>query len=235
MSARTVAQPRAGFTARGVLISTVRLLLPLALLGLILAAAGCASQSQDRPTGTASLALQSKAPVWGGDSQPTGTDVVRVAITPEEARHIAKICGNAPSELPTSGTTTCENAIQHIIRIRCPSGGCSCARSMCLEIQRVNDGQPLQPPLFVQITDHQPGAPLCHSAPRHLCFRLGAQAPVLQVLAPPPTVPPSPTGDLTPTTSPTPTPTTSPTPTGATATPSPPAPGTSPPAGTSSQ
>lgn len=233
MSARIVAQPRAGLTARGVLISTVRLLLPLALLGLILAAAGCASQSQDRPTGTASLALQSKAPVWGGDSQPRGTDIVRVAITPAEARHIAEICGNAPSELPTSGTTTCESAIQHIIRRRCTPGLCPCIRAICLEIQRVTSG--LQPPLFVQITDHQPGAPLCHSAPRHLCFRLGAQAPVLQVLAPPPTVTPSPTGDLAPTTSPTPTPTTSPTPTGDTTTPSPPASGTSSPAGTSSQ
>ena len=117
MSTRIVAQPGAGFTARSVLVSTVRLLLPVAMLGLILAAAGCASQSQDQPTGTASLALQSKAPVWGGDTQPAGTDVVRVAITPQQAQEIARACRDAPTELPASGGSTCEDEIQRVIRL----------------------------------------------------------------------------------------------------------------------
>lgn len=144
MSARIVAQPGAGFTARGVLVSTVRLLLLVAMLGLILAAAGCASQSQDRPTGTASLALQPKAPVWGGDTQPAGTDVVRVAITPQQAQEIARACRAAPTELPTSGGSTCEDEIQHVIRLRlvsCIRGLCPCDHSLCFEIQRTAAGQ----------------------------------------------------------------------------------------------
>jgi len=240
MSARIVAQPGAGFTARGVLVSTVRMLLPVAMLGLILAAAGCASQSQDRPTGTASLALQSKAPVWGGDTQPAGTDVVRVAITPQQAQQIARACRDAPTELPTSGGTTCEGEIQGVIRLdrgSCIRGLCPCDRSLCFEIQRTAAGQPAQPPLIVKIVDDQPGAPLCHSAPGHLCFRLGAQAPVLQVLASGPPATPSPTGDPTPTTSATPTGTTSPSPTESTSStaPTPSGTGTSSSTGTGSQ
>jgi hypothetical protein len=178
--------------------------------------------------GTASLALQSKAPVWGGDTQPAGTDVVRVAISPQQARDIARACRDAPTELPASGASTCEDEIQHVIRRVCTTRLCSCAQRVCLEIQRVASGLSLQPPAFVQITDEQPGAPLCHSAPGHLCFRLGAQAPVLQVLAPSPTATPSPSSDPTPT----PTGTGSPTPTGTGTTSSPPASGTSSPAGT---
>jgi hypothetical protein len=240
MSARIVTQPGAGFTARGVLVSTVRLLLPMALLGLILAVAGCTIQSQDQPTGTASLALQSKAPVWGGDAQPAGTDVVRVAITPQQAREIARACRDAPTELPASGGSTCEDEIQHVIRLAqgsCTRGLCPCDHSLCFQILRTGAGQPAQPPLIVKIVDDQPGAPLCRSAPGDLCFRLGAQAPVLPVLASGPPATPSPTGDPAPTTSATPTGTASPSPTES-ARPTAPAPsgtGTSSPAGTGSQ
>jgi hypothetical protein len=216
MSARMIAQPSADSTARGVLAGIVRLLLPVAVLGLILAAAGCASQSQDQPTSTASLALQSKAPVWGGDSQPAGTDVASVPITSQQAKEIARACRDAPTEVPTSGPSTCEATIQQVMRIEYTHGQCSSARSLCLQIMRNAAGQRLQPAGFVQITDDQPGAPLCNSAPGHLCFRLGAQAPVLQVLAPGPPATPSPSADLTPGTSATPTGTTSATPTAST-------------------
>jgi hypothetical protein len=239
MSARIVTQPGAGFTARGVLVSTVRLLLPMALLGLILAVAGCTIQSQDQPTGTASLALQSKAPVWGGDAQPAGTDVVRVAITRQQAQEIARACRSAPTELPASGSSTCENEIQGMIRFAqnsCTRGECSCDHSLCFEILRTA-GQLAQPPLILKIVDDQPGAPLCHSAPGHLCFRLGAQVAVLHVLASSPPATPSPTSDPTPTTSATPTGTIGPSPTES-ASPTAPTPsgtGTSSPAGTASQ
>ena len=204
MNAHVIVQPGAGFSARGVPLCTVRLFLPIAILGMILAAAGCVSQSQDQPTGTASLALQSKAPVWGGDTQPAGTDVVRVAITPQQAQEITRACRDAPTELPASGGSTCEEEMQRVIRLHrgsCIRNLCPCNHSLCFEIQRTAAGQPAQPPVIVKIVDDQPDAPLCHSAPGHLCFRLGAQAPVVQVLASgsPPT--PSPASDPTPTTS----------------------------------
>ena len=216
MNAHIIEQPGAGFSARGVLVFTARLLFPIAILGMIFAMAGCASQSQDRPTSTASLALQSKAPVWGGDTQPAGTDVVRVAITPQQAQEIARACRDAPTELPASGGSTCENEVQRVIRRHrgsCIRNLCPCNHSLCLEVQRTAAGQPAQPPVIVKIVDDQPDAPLCHSAPGHLCFRLGAQAPVVQVLASGPPTTPSPTGDLTPTTSATSAGTTSPSPT----------------------
>ncbi len=202
MNAHVVVQPGTSFSARGVLVRAARLLLPIAILGMILAVAGCASQSQDGPTGTASLALQSKAPVWGGDTQPAGTDVVRVAITPQQAKDITRACRNAPTELPASGDGTCEEEIQHVIRLQrgsCVRNLCPCNHSLCFEVQRTAAGQPAQPPVIVKIVDDQPDAPLCHSAPGHLCFRLGAQAPVVQVLASGAPATPSPTSDLTPT------------------------------------
>lgn len=215
MSAHAFGQPSAGFSARGVLACTTRVIPPVAILGMTLVVAACASQSQDRPTGTASLALQSKAPVWGGDTQPAVTDVVRVAITPQQAREIARACRDAPTELPASGSSSCEDEMQKVIRLaRVP-----CNHSVCLEVQRTA-GQATRPPVMVKITDGQPGAPLCHSAPGHLCFQLGAQAPVARVLTSGQSATPSPTDDPTPTASAAPTATSSPSLTGS-ASPSP--------------
>jgi hypothetical protein len=216
MDAHLVVHPSARFSLRSVLVCTARVFIPIAILGMILSAAGCVSQSQDQPAGTASLPLQSKAPVWGGDTQPASTDVVRVTITPQQAQEIAHACRDAPTELPASGDSTCEDEMQRVIRLQrgsCIRDLCSCNHSVCLEVGRTVAGQSMQPPVIVKIVDNQPGAPLCHSASGHLCFQLGAQAPVVQVLASGPPATPSPTGD--------PAPTTSVTPTTGTATPSP--------------
>jgi hypothetical protein len=188
----------------------------------LLFATACASRASVRPTGTASLALQPSAPVWGGDAQPTTRDVVRLAITARQAKAIAKACSNAPSELPSSGANTCEDKIQDVMRIL--KFGCKFV-SLCLEVVRLSAGQMAQPDGFVQIVDMRPGSPLCSSGPDGLCFRLGAQNQALQRLtsiAPTGTTPtntfcPTPTNSMSPiptdTTCPTPTGTTSPTPT----------------------
>lgn len=194
-------------------MSTPRVLFAAALFGLLLLGMGCGSQSSNRPTGTASLALQSKAPVWGGDTQPAVTDVVRAGITQQQAEEIAQACRDAPSELPSSGTSTCDEEIQKVIR----RAHLPCARRLCLVVARTAPGQMAQPDGFVKIVDEQPGTPLCHSGPEHQCFRLGAQAPVLQTLAStaPVTLSPSPTPTVS---SPTPT-ASSPTPTASSPTP----------------
>jgi hypothetical protein len=196
-------------------MSIPRVLFTAALFALLLLGIGCGSQSSGRPTGTASLALQSKAPVWGGDTQPAATDVVRVGITQQQAKEIAQACRDAPAELPSSGTGTCEDKIQKVIRLVHPP----CARKLCLVVARTTPGQMAQPDGFVKIVDEQPGTPLCRSGPEHQCFRLGVQAPVLQTLASatPVTLSPAPTptaSSPTPTaSSPTPTVSTSPAPT----------------------
>ena len=203
MDAHLPGHPSARVAPRRVLMCAAHVLIPVAILGMILSAAGCASQSQDQPTGTASLPLQSKAPVWGGDTQPASTDVVRVTITPQQAQEIASACRDAPTELPASGDSTCEDEVQRVIRLQrsgCIRDLCSCNHSVCLVVGRTVAGQSAQPPVIVKIVDNQPGAPLCHSASAHLCFELGAQAPVGQVLASGPSATPSPTIDPSPTT-----------------------------------
>ena len=200
------------------------------IIASLLFATACGSRTSVRPTGTSSLALQSSAPVWGGDAQPATTDVVRVAITKRQAKAIAKACSNAPTELPNSGANTCEVMIRETVyRLKF---GCT-IRVLCFEVVRVSNGQLAQPDGFVQIVDPRPGNPLCSSSPEGLCFRLGAQDQVLQRLAslvptgtastdttcptPTDTTSPTPTDTTCPTptetTSPTPTETTSPTPT----------------------
>jgi hypothetical protein len=193
-------------------MSVSRVLRAVVIVALLLFATACGSRAAVKPRGTSSLALQSSAPVWGGDAQPPTTDVVRAAITKRQAKVIAKACSNAPTELPSSGTNSCEKEIQNVVRIlkfRCRIG------LLCFEVVRVSDGTLAQPDGFVQIVDPRPGSPLCSSSPEGLCFRLGAQNQVLQQLASlapagttsTDTVCPSPTD----TTSPTPTDTTSPT------------------------
>jgi hypothetical protein len=184
------------------------------IIASLLFATACGSKTSVRPTGASSLALQSSAPVWGGDAQPATTDVVRVAITKRQANAIAKACSNEPTELPNSGADTCESKILGVIQIRMP--GCRIA-FLCLEVVHVSNGQLAQPDGFVQIVDPRPGNPLCSSSPEGLCFRLGAQDQVLQQLASLVPTSPTPTDTTCPTptdtTSPTPTDTTSPTPT----------------------
>jgi len=162
------------------------------ILGLLLTATACGSralsrsptvpasgQATDHLTGTAPLALQSSAPVWGGDSQPATNDIVRVAITPHQAADIAQACSNAPAELPSSGATTCQQRIGESLVV-----GQNCdVTSLCLEVVAASPGQAAQPDGFVQIVDMRPGTPLCSSGPGGLCFRLGAQNQVLQMLA----------------------------------------------------
>jgi hypothetical protein len=197
---------------------------------LLLFATACGSTASVRPTGTSSLALQSSAPVWGGDAQPATTDVVRRAITVQQAKAIAKACSNAPAELPNSGADTCEKTIQQTIRLL--KFGCT-IKVLCIEVVRASAGQVAQPDGFIQIVDMRPGKPLCSSRPDGLCFRLGAQDQVLQRVTslapsattsgnttcqtPTDTTSPTPTNTTCPsstdTTSPTSTDTTSPTPT----------------------
>jgi hypothetical protein len=208
-----------------------------AVFALALLAIACASTSADQPhrtTGTTRLAMQSNAPVWGGDAQPAVKDVVRVAITQRQAEAIARACRDAPSELPSSGTGTCEQEVQWVIKlahIHLP-----CTRRLCLELAQTAAGQLAQPDGFVQIVDLRPGASLCSSGPGRLCFRLGAQAQVLHMLAsasPGGTPSPNLTPEPTQTVSPAPTATATPTPAGSTspASPSPIAPMPSPTAG----
>ena len=228
MGCRKIAQSDVTSQGAGLHVSTSGVLAAISLLGLLLLGVGCGTQSSNRPTGTASLALQSKAPVWGGDPQPAVTDVVRVAITHRQAKVIARACSDAPSELPSSGAGTCEDEIQRVIRL---ATHLPCIHRLCLVVARTAPGQAAQPDGFVQIDDEQPGAPLCHSGPGHLCFRLGTQAPVLQVLASTSPVTPSPSPTLEPTVTTSPTPTgSSPTPTDTTSstTPNPTEPETSP-------
>ena len=198
------------------------------ILGLLLIAAACGSRAPSRSptvpasgqathqlTGTVPLALQSSAPVWGGDSQPPTTDIVRAAITPQQAADIAHACSNAPAELPSSGATTCEQKIYPAIAIYpgINPGQCDIT-SVCLEVVRASQGQGAQPDGFVQIVDMRPGAPLCSSGPGGLCFRVGAQNKVLQRLAsgahsgpPPSTLTQGPTDTGSPTSTVTTTPT----------------------------
>jgi hypothetical protein len=184
-----------------------------AVFALVLLAIACASTSAGqpvRPTGTARLAMQSNAPVWGGDAQPAVKDVVRIGVTRQQADAIARACRDAPSELPTAGSGTCEKKIQGMIRLLV------LCRSLCLELVRTVAGQLAQPAGFVQIVDLRPGASLCSSGPGRLCFRLGAQAQVLQMLAsasPGATPSPNPTPEPTQTVGPAPTTTATPTPT----------------------
>jgi hypothetical protein len=205
----------------------------ITIIILLLFATACGSTASVRPTGTSSLALQSDAPVWGGDAQPATTDVVRRAITVQQAKEIAKACSDAPAELPNSGADTCEKKIQRAI----PALYSPCTiRDLCIEVVRVPKGQVAQPDGFIQIVDMRPGKPLCSSRPDGLCFRVGVQDQVLQrvtslapsVATPTSTACPTPTDTTNPTptdtncptptdtTSPTPTDTTSPTPTDAT-------------------
>ena len=172
------------------------------ILGLLLITAACGSralsrsstvpasgQATDQLTGTVPLALQSSAPVWGGDSQPATTDIVRVAITPQQAADIAHACKNAPKELPSSGETTCQEHLFQLLPPLVPSLPPSetslgpCENTLCLEVVGTSSGQEAQPDGFIQIVDMRPGAPLCSSDPGGLCFRLGAQNQVLQMLA----------------------------------------------------
>lgn len=184
------------------------------VLGLLLIAAGCGPRAPSRSptvpasgqaaptvpasgqathqlTGTVPLALQSSAPVWGGDSQPATTDIVRAAITPQQAADIAHVCSNAPAELPSSGASPCKQSFLYILGLPDgdpmaspppPAAPCEIT-SLCLEVERASQGQGAQPDGFVQIVDMRPGTPLCSSGPRGLCFRLGAQNQVLQMLA----------------------------------------------------
>ena len=206
----------------------------IAIIISLLFATACGSTTTVRPTGTSSLALQSSAPVWGGDAQPATTDVVRGAITVQQAEDIAKACSNARAELPNSEANTCENMIQKImllLKLPCPiaySGQARKSGLLCLEVARVSQGQVAQPDGFIQIVDTRPGKPLCSSRPDGLCFRLGAQDQELQrvtSLAPTTTTStstacPTPTDTTCPTstdtTGPTSTDTTSSTPTGTT-------------------
>jgi hypothetical protein len=176
----------------------------------LLFAAACGSTAPVRPTGTSSLALQSSAPVWGGDAQPATTDVVRGAITEQQAKAIAKACSDAPAELPNSGADTCEKKIQDAMPALLP---CT-VRDLCIEVVRVSAGQVAQPDGFIQIVDMRPGKPLCSSRPDGLCFRVGAQDQTLQQvssLASSATSTNTTCPTSTDTTSPTPTDTTSPT------------------------
>lgn len=155
------------------------------LLGLLLTTAACGSsgtrEGTDQLTGTAPLALQSSAPVWGGDSQPATTDTMRVAITQRQAQEIAIDCSHVPADLPISGAESCEQ------RLLGASAGVVVPPSRCLplcyEVVYVRSELAAQPDGFVQIVDLRPGAPLCSSGRGGLCFRLGAQKQVLQRLA----------------------------------------------------
>jgi hypothetical protein len=138
----------------------------------LLFATACGSTATVRPTGTSSLALQSSAPVWGGDAQPATTDVVRRAVTEQQAKAMAKACSDAPAELPNSGADTCEKWIQNAMPALLP---CT-IRDLCIEVVRVSAGQVAQPDGFIQIVDMRPGKPLCSSRPDGLCFRVGATA-----------------------------------------------------------
>ena len=181
----------------------------ISILILLLFATACGSTASVKLTSTSPLALQSSAPVWGGDAQPATTDVVRRAITVQQAKAIAKACSNAPAELPDSGADTCEQEIQKTMLLL--KLGCT-IRVLCIEIVRVSSEKAAQPDGFIQIVDVRPGKPLCSTRPDGLCFRLGAQNQVLQrvtSLAPSATTSTS-TGCSTPTD------TTGPTPTGTT-------------------
>ena len=151
----------------------------IAIIISLLFAAACGSTATVGPAGTSSLALQSSAPVWGGDAQPATTDVVRGAITEQQAKAIAKACSDAPAELPNSGADTCEKKIQTSIPALLP---CT-TRDLCIEVVRVSPGQMAQPDGFIQIVDMRPGKPLCSSRPDGLCFRVGAQDQTLRQIS----------------------------------------------------
>ena len=182
---------------------------------LLLFVTACGSTASVQPTGTSSLAMQSTAPVWGGDAQPATTDVTRRAITVQQAKAIAKACSDAPAELPNSGADTCREAIRLVLngsKGPCPNVVSSQVRRLsllCFEVVRVSGRQAAQPDGFIQIVDTRPGKPLCSSRPDGLCFRLGAQNQVLQQVT---SLAPS-AITSTSTTCPTPTDTTNPTPT----------------------
>jgi hypothetical protein len=137
----------------------------IAIIISLLFASACGSTTTARPTGTSSLALQSSAPVWGGDAQPATTDVVRGAITEQQAKAIAKACSDAPAELPNSGADTCEKKLQDAMPALLP---CT-IRDLCIEVVRVSAGQLAQPDGFIQIVEMRPGKPLCSSRPDGLC------------------------------------------------------------------
>lgn len=150
------------------------------ILAALLFATACDGKPPAQPTGTTSLALQSQAPVWGGDAQPATTDVVRAAITPQQAKKIANACRNAPKELPNSAANTCANEIKVVIKLAKPCRPC---KSVYIELARVLPGQAAQPDGFVVMRDRRPSHPLC---PSHLdcqLFRLGVSDQVLQRVA----------------------------------------------------
>ena len=214
-------------------MSTVRGFRAILILGLLLTAAACGTsgtrgasgtsgtsgtrgasgtKGTDQLTGTAPLALQSSAPVWGGDSQPATTDIVRVAISQRQAEEMAIACRHVPTDLPNSGAGSCEQKLNQAVNYRLiPPSRCL---PLCYEMAYVQSEREAQPDAFVQIVDLRPGAPLCSSGPGGLCFRLGAQKQVLQRLAPAaPSEPPSSTFTSEPTDASTPTDTGNPTPT----------------------
>lgn len=138
---------------------------------------------------TTSLPLQSMGLAIGGDVQSRATDVVRVAITPQQLAEISRLCDRVVEVAPDD----CGNRIKDVFSAAMAEAKAAASRSpdakqadcpICMTLKLVVDPQCgginphvcAQPYDFVVITDDRPDESLCAAEPTHTCLRVGAKS-----------------------------------------------------------
>ena len=139
---------------------------------------------------TTSLPLQSMGLAIGGDVQSRATDVVRVAITPQQLAEISRLCDRVVEVAPDD----CGNRIKDVFSAamaeakaasRAPDAKqADCPpKAICMALKLLSStpsaGASTPTPAqryFVVITDDRPGESLCAAEPTHTCLRVGAKS-----------------------------------------------------------
>jgi hypothetical protein len=167
------------------------------------------STVQSPSPATTSLPMQAQALTIGGDVQSRATDVVRVRLSRQQLKALAKACRGSVEV----ATKDCRETIKEVVENGTPlpaNDGCP-PGAACLIVRKLNriDVQSVGNAGYGVILDNTPNS-VCLSAPNHQCIGVGiTSASVLDGLAAT-AKRLQPTGTPAPSTNPTPTETSSP-------------------------
>jgi hypothetical protein len=131
---------------------------------------GATSKSESATSGvtsspaTTSLPLQSTGLAIGGDVQSRATDVVRVAITPQQLAEISRLC----DRVVEVAADDCGNKINDVL-VSAKQADCP-PEAICMTLKSLSSTE------FVVITDDRPDESLCAAEPTHTCLRVGAKS-----------------------------------------------------------
>lgn len=149
--------------------------------------AGCGSDSPPAPAHVATAAvsrlptrpthlpLQPNAPAVGGDVDAPIRDVVRLALTEQQAEQIATGCKK------TAEIVVGDNCEQ-VVRLGLKANSNLTACELCVSVTEFSVRNQV-PRTLLEIVDQRPGRPLCGDGPDGLCLVLPVDAAAVTSLA----------------------------------------------------